>query len=101
MAICATAALLLGSPLALYWVGLSGVEGRPQKPRLLASTEQQARTWKQAGGAGIPSICPDNPDSFAASLFLAGKQTTPPGRVLSWWIARDYLSKQKRYSAMI
>lgn len=38
---CAMFVLLLGLPLALYSLGLSGVDGRPQKPLQVASAEQK------------------------------------------------------------
>jgi len=57
---CTSFALVLGLPLALYSLGLSGVEGRPQKPLQLASAEQKTAVWKRARGQGMPYVAADN-----------------------------------------
>jgi hypothetical protein len=97
---CTMFALLLGFPLALYSLGLNGVEGRPQKPLQLASAEQKSVVWKRARGEGMPDLSADNPYSFVASVFLAREQRTPPGQLVTWWVARDYLSRHQRYKGM-
>ena len=75
---CTAFALLLGLPLALYSLGLSGIEGRPQKPLQLASAEQKTVVWKRARGEGTPYVAVDNPYSYVASVFFAHEQRTPP-----------------------
>lgn len=97
---CTTFALSLGLPLALYSLGLSGVEGRPQKPIRFASAEQKTVVWNRARGEGMPFVAADNPYSYVASVFFAEGQRTPPGKLVTWWVARDYLVKHKRYEGM-
>jgi len=97
---CTSFALLLGLPLALYSLGLSGIEGRPQKPLQLASAEQKTVVWKRARGEGAPYVAVDNPYSYVASVFFAHEQRTPPGQLVTWWVARDYLVRHKRYQGM-
>lgn len=97
---CTTFALLLGLPLALYSLGLSGVDGRPEKPIQLASVEQKTAVWKRARGEGRPNVAADNPYSYASSAFFAQGPSTPPGRLVTWWVARDYL-RHKRYKGML
>jgi hypothetical protein len=97
---CTTFALLLGFPVALYSLGLSGVESRPQKPLQLASAEQKAAVWKRARGEGTPYVTADNPYSYGASVFFASVPRTPPGQLVTWWVARDYLVRHKRYKGM-
>jgi hypothetical protein len=94
----AVAALLLASPLGLYWVGLSNIEGRPRKPTHLASVEQQSLVWKRAHGNGAPRVEVDTPYSYLISIFST--QRTAPSRLVTWWVARDYLSSHKRYEGM-
>ena len=94
---CTTFALLLGLPLALYSLGLSGVDGRPQKPVKLASAEQKIAVWKRARGEGMPYVEADNPYSYVASMFFAQGQHTTPSQLVTWWVARDYLVRHKRY----
>ena len=97
---CATFVLLLGLPLALYSLGLSGVDGRPQKPLQVASAEQKIAVWKRARGEGMPYVSADDPYSYVASLFFAQGPHTPPGQLLTWWVARDYLVRHKRAQGM-
>jgi hypothetical protein len=96
----ATFVLLLGLPFALYGLGLSGVEGRPQKPAQLASIEQQTVVWKCARGIGMPHVAVDDPYSYFASVLFVERKRTPPGQLVTWWVARDYLSTHKRYKGM-
>ena len=100
VATCASFALLLGFPLALYWLGLSGVEGRPQKPQQLASIEQQTVVWKRARGTGLPHVAADDPNSYFASVLFAQPERTPPSQLVTWWVAREYLLTHKRYKGM-
>jgi hypothetical protein len=97
---CITFALLLGLPLALYSLGLSGVDGRPQKPLQLASAEQKTAVWKRARGEGTPYVAADNPYSYVASVFFAQGQPAPSGQLVTWWVARDYLVRHKRHKGM-
>lgn len=96
--ICAIATLLLASPLGLYWLGLSKVEGRPQRPTHLASVEQQSLVWKGAHGDGVARVHADNPYTYLVSIFSARR--TPPSRLVTWWVARDYIASHKRYEAV-
>jgi hypothetical protein len=97
---CTTFTLLLGLPLALYSLGLSGIEGRPQKPLQLASAEQKIAVWDRARGKGTPHIAADNPYSYVATVFFAHERRTPPTQLVTWWVARDYLVRHKRYKGM-
>jgi hypothetical protein len=97
---CAVFVLFSGLPPALYWLGLSGIEGRPQKPQQLASAEEQTAVWNRARGEGMPHVEADNPYSFMASLFFANAQRTPPSQLVTWWVARDYLARHKRFEEM-
>jgi hypothetical protein len=97
---CITCALFLSFPLALYLLGLNGVEGRPQKPLLRASVEQKTAVWKLAQGDGIPYVKPNNPYIYAASVFFTRGRRTSPDQLVTWWVARDYLVGHKRYKGM-
>lgn len=98
---CATFALLLIFPLILYWMGLNAVDGRPEKPRQLATIEEQSIIWKHARGTCTPHVSADDPYSYLASiLFAQSKKHTPPDQLVTWWVARDYLSTHKRYKGM-
>jgi hypothetical protein len=100
VAACAAFALLLGLPPALYWLGLSGVEGRPQKPRQLASIEQQNVVWKRARGTGAAHVAADDPYSYFVSVLFAQPKHTPPGQLVTWLVARDYLLTHQRHQGM-
>lgn len=96
----AAAFTALAAPLALYGLGLSGVEGRPQKPLRLASKAQQELVWKRARGEGAPRIETRNPYSLALRLMAAPEARTPPGELLTWWVASGYLLEHQRYRGM-
>jgi hypothetical protein len=98
--ICAAGALFLVFPLVLYSLGLNGVDGRPQKPLQLASAEQKTAVWKRARGEGMPYVEPDNPYSYATSVFFAEGPRTPPGQLVTWWVARNYLVSHQRYGGI-
>lgn len=100
VASCAAASIVLAAPLALYGAGLSGVEGRPQKPLRLASAAQQELVWRRARGEGAPRIDTMNPYSLAIRLLAAPEARTPPGELLTWWVASSYLLEHKRYKGM-
>jgi len=97
---CATFALLLVFPLCLYWLGLSGVEGRPEKPRQLASIEQQSMIWMRARGTGTPFVSADDSYTYLASIFFVQSKRAQPDRLVTWWVARDYLATHKRHNGM-
>lgn len=96
----AAAALSLALPLALYFLGLSGIEGRPPRPLHLASAEEKLAVWNRAGGSGVPNIEADNPHTYLFSVFFVQGHRPPPGKLLSLWVARDYLARCKRYEGM-
>lgn len=96
----AIVALLLALPLGLYWLGLNGVEGLPQKPSQLVSKERQAIVWKRARGGGVPRIDQMNPYSFAVSLVVKEDPKTPPDQLIAWWVASDYLLSHQRQKGM-
>jgi hypothetical protein len=98
--VCASVVLLLGSPVALYWLGLSAIEGRPTKPTQIASVEQQSLVWKRAHGEGEPRVEADNPYAYLASILSSQRQRTPPGQLVTWWVASDYLAKQEGHKGM-
>jgi len=47
----------------------------------------------------MPYVSADNPYSYVASVFFA-QPRTPPGQLVTWWVARDYLISHKRYKGM-
>jgi hypothetical protein len=98
--IATSAMLMLASPLALYWLGLSGVEGLPSKPPKLASKDQQAQVWRQARGDGIPAVEVMNPYAVLFRLFAASPRRTPPSELVTWWVASGYLSEHRRHKGM-
>lgn len=100
IALCAAAAVVLASPLILYGLGLSGVDGRPPKPLQLASIAQQELAWKRARGEGVPRIDPMNPYSLAIALLAAPEARTPPGQLITWWLASGHLREHQRHKGM-
>lgn len=100
MVSCTTFTLVLVLPLALYSLGLSGVEGRLQKPLQLASAEQKADVWSRARGEGMPHVVGDNPYSYVARVLFEREQRTPPGQLVTWWVAREYLMRHKQHKGM-
>lgn len=97
LALFAIVALVL--PLALYWVGLNGVDGLPPKPVRLVSHEQQLFVWRQARGVGMPSVVPMDPYSVTMALF-ASSGRSPADELIAWWVASDYLIDRQRYKGM-
>ena len=93
--VCTSAGCLVVSPFALYCFGLSGIEGRPQKPPHLASVETQSLAWKRARGDGVPHVEADNPYAYAISFFFTPDQRASAGHLVTWWVASDFLAKQK------
>lgn len=98
--LCTAAAVVLASPLVLYGLGLSGVDGRPPKPLQRASMAQQELAWKRARGGGVPRIDPMNPYSLAIGLLAAPEARTPPGQLVAWWVASGYLREHQRHKGM-
>lgn len=94
------AALLLASPLGLYWLGLNGVDGLPQKPLLLASKEQQLLVWRDARGDGAPRIGAMNPYSFVITLLVDENPSAPPDQLIVWRLASSYLVDHQRNKGM-
>jgi len=99
--LCVTAALVLASPPTLYCLGLSGVDGRPQKPLQLVSNEQQELVWKRARAKGTPRIDAMNPYSFVITLLTKKDASSPPDQLIVWWVASGYLLSHQRYQGMI
>jgi hypothetical protein len=100
IATCVTFALLLALPLALYWLGLSGVEGRPHKPEQLAPPAQQDAVWTQLRGSGMPHVSRDDPYSYVGSLLFSQLEHTSSSHRVCWWVARDYLATHRRHKGM-
>lgn len=96
----ALAMLLLASPYVLYRLGLSGIEGLPQKPVLSASKEQQASVWSEARGDGTPHVAAMNPYTYAARLVFTPGAATPPGELTAWRVAARHLMTHRRYQGM-
>lgn len=90
------ATLLLASPLGLYWLGLSGVDGFPHKPLQLAPEEQQVLVWKDARGDGAPRIEAMNPYSFAITLLIDRNPSAPPDQLIVWRVASRNLIGHQR-----
>ena len=98
--LCITVTLLLALPPGLYWLGLSGVDGVPEKPLQLASKEQQALVWKRAHGNGVPRIAAINPYSFAMTLFVKKDPGVDPEQLIIWRLAAGYLMNHQRQKGM-
>jgi hypothetical protein len=98
--LCVAVALVLASPLALYCLGLSGIDGLPQKPLQLVSKEQQDLIWKRARAKGMPRIEAMNPYWFAVTLLVKKNASTPPDQLVVWWVASGYLLNHQRYQGM-
>lgn len=95
-----TLALLLALPSAVYWLGLNGIDGRPQRPAQLAPLAQQNAVWKQLRGSGVPHVSRDDPYSYVGSLLFSQSEHTPASRRVCWWVARDYLLTHRRHKGM-
>lgn len=91
---------VIASPMALYWLGLNGVEGLPVKPVVLVSQERQLLVWVKARGHGIPTITPLNPYSYVLLLAAKSPQPNAPGNLIAWWVASEYLHEHRRYKGM-
>lgn len=98
--LCITVTLLLALPPGLCWLGLSGVDGFPQKPLQLASKEQQALVWKRAHGNGVPRIAAINPYSFAITLLVKKDPGVQPEQLIVWRLAAGYLISHQRHKGM-
>lgn len=91
---------LIVSPLALYWVGLHGVERLPTPPKEFASAEQQQFVWQQAGGVGESSVKAMNPYVVTLRLFSPLVRRAPSDELVAWWVASAYLIEHQRYQGM-
>lgn len=100
IASCVMFALLLTIPLALYGLGLNGVDGRPQKPERLAPLAQQNVVWQQLHGSGRPHVSQDDPYSYVGSLLFLQPEQTSSSRRVCWWVAREYLQTHRRHKGM-
>jgi hypothetical protein len=89
---------LIGPPLLYLW-GLSNVDGRPQRPISMATSEEQSRLWQQAGGSGRVAIQVMNPFGFFGR-FLGDSYVAPAGEAAACWIARAYLLEHRRGQSM-
>ena len=98
--LCITATLILASPLGLYWLGLSGIDGLPEKPLHLASKEQQAFVWKSARGDGVPRIKAMSPYSLAITLLVKKAPSAPPDQLIVWRVASNYLLSHQRHKGI-
>lgn len=98
--LCSAFSLALAFPLALYYLGLSGVEGRPPKPPQVASKEQQALVWNNARGSGAPHVEAMNPYAFVFNFLVKKEVGTPPGQLVAWRVASGYLLHGSRYRGM-
>ena len=92
--VCTSLVLILVAPLALYGYGLSGVDGRPERPVQMASQAEQQRIWNHARGVGPVVIKPMNPYGFVLDFFN-GQMRPPAGEILPYWIARAYLPEHR------
>lgn len=98
--LCTLALLVVSSPWWIYVWGLSRVEGRPERPVVMASAEDQARVWKFARGEGAPQVESINPYG-AAIDFWRGDLRPPPGERVAMWVARSHLMDQQRSAGML
>jgi hypothetical protein len=86
--------LIAASPLLLYALGLSGVEGRPERPTVMASAEEQARVWKLARGEGTPVVQTLNPYGVVLDLW-SDSPPSPPAEHLAYWVASSHLAEHR------
>ncbi len=100
LTLCFVAALLMALPLGLYWLGLSFVDGFPQKPLQLASREQQALVWNEARGDGLPRIQAMSPYSVAFTLLGRDYTSASPDQRIAWRVASSYLITHQRNKGM-
>ncbi len=94
------AVVVVASSLALYWVGLSGVQGLPDRPTELAPVEQRQLVWRQARGSGQPTVEAMNPYSVGLKLLLPAPSRTTPGELVAWWVASGYLLEHQKHKGM-
>lgn len=87
--LCTAVLLVVSSPLWLYALGLSFIEGRPERPTAMASAEDQARVWQLAGGQGAPVVESTNP--YRLVLDLWRETDTRPGERVAMWVSGDYV----------
>jgi hypothetical protein len=94
------AVVVVASPLALYWVGLIGVRGLPDRPTELAPLEQRQFVWQQARGSGPPTVDAMNPYSVSLNLLAPAPSRPAPGELVAWWVASGYLLEHRKYEGM-
>ncbi|RZI61948.1 MAG: hypothetical protein EOP37_05285 [Rubrivivax sp.] len=94
--LCTAVLLVVLSPLWMYALGLSFIEGRPERPTVMASTDDQTHVWQFAGGNGVPIVESTNPYRFVLDLWQ--HTDTRPGERVAMWVAGDYVvdHQQKR-----
>jgi hypothetical protein len=90
--------IALTLPWGLYWLGLSGIEGRPKPPVQLASPEDQMRKWAAARGVGAPEVPHLNPYSYVGLFLDTGPNKA--GVLVAWWEASDFLIEHQRHRGM-
>lgn len=96
----ATVFAVIVLPLVLYWIGLHGVDGRPDKPAVLVSTQRQIFVWHKAKGQGVPLVTSLTPYSYALAFLSGNPDSMGPGGLVAWWVASDYLLEHKRFQGM-
>lgn len=48
----------------------------------------------------MPHVDVDNPYAYFASIFFEPQRRTAPGKLITWWVASDYIVKQKGLKGM-
>ncbi|WP_431262393.1 hypothetical protein ACQ859_19870 [Roseateles chitinivorans] len=92
--LCTAVLLVVSSPLWLYALGLSLIEGRPERPAAMASAEDQARAWQLAGGHGAPVIESTNPYQLVLDLWR--ETDTRPEERVAMWVSGDYVIDHRK-----
>ena len=97
--VAGVALLLLAGPWVLYWVGLHGVQGTPEPPKLLATREQQLEVWRLARGSTEPTVVVLNPYTYLPLASRTGEHK--PALLVAWWVASDFNLQHQRYQGML
>ena len=80
----------IAHPWALYWLGLSNVEGRPRPSGNNSScTAAEHRLFRTLGVDSRPRLDPISPWSYEVAL-LSGSEMQSTGVAAAWIVARHY-----------
>jgi hypothetical protein len=101
--VCGAGILAVGVPMALYMLGLSNIEGRPQPPtetnHIASDTVLLQQTFQSPAPVAVHVL---NPWTYAVSLLTENPKNLrlDSGSHAVWLIARDYNSKHLKNRRM-